>query len=296
MAVKARANDMSRSADVQYCWNAHSQLRNSGVNQMFERQGRGFIDNNTKLKKLRETVEHEKMCSRKWDHNFGIYQYTDQGKITEFARRQFRSTKAFQIPRDCPNVRRRSNFFTGIHPDAEKLDTFACPVRDRYMETTYLRQTGLTQPIEVPEETGKRCKRDIPKREYRDFESRRTSNASSRTASDFNPAANPKKSTLGDIEGGYPPPNVKEKYAISVIRRNPDSLPYYLQKKDFVGPVTLHRPVENTDAKRSLTRCVSAPEIPGPHGVAAPPRHHTVFKGRDNWEPVGNWMNSSGHW
>jgi hypothetical protein len=288
MAVKARANDMILAADRQYCW-SNSQQRNSGVNQTFVSTPRGFIDNNYKLKKVREVVEHEKMCSRKWDHNFGQHQYTEEGKITEFARRQFRSSKAFQTPLDCPAMRRRSNFFTGIHPDAEKLDTFATPVRDRYMETTYRRQTGLTQPIEVPEETGFRCRRDIPKREYREYDSRRSDRASNRGGRDpSDPLANPEK--------GYPQPNSKEKYAIAVIRRNPDVLPYYLKPADFTGPVTLHRPVENTEANRRLTRTVSAPEIPGPHGVTGPPRHHSVFNTRDNWEPVGNWMNSSGYW
>jgi len=157
------------------------------------------------------------------------------------------------------------------------------------METTYRRQTGLTQPIEVPEETGIRCRRDIPKREYREYDSRRSDNASTRGGRDPNePLANPEK--------GYPEPNSKEKYAIAVIRRNPDTLPYYLKKTDFTGPVTLHRPVENTEANRRLTRTVSAPEIPGPHGVTGVPRHHSTFNTRDNWEPVGNWMNSSGYW
>jgi len=288
MAVKARGNDMIVAADRQYCW-SNSQLRNNGVNNTFVRTPRGFIDDNYKLKKLREVVEHEKMKSRQWQHTFGANQYTEEGKISEFARRQFRSSKAFAMPRDCAQVRKRSNFFTGIHPDPEKLDIFAMPVKTRYMETTFRRQTGLTQPIEVPEETGERCRKDIPKREYREYDSRRSDNASSRGGRDMSVP-------LGDVEAGYAPPNVKEKYAIAVIRRNPDVLPYYLQRSDFTGPVTLHRPVENTEANRRLTRTVSAPEIPGPHGVTGPPRHHSKFNSRDNWEPVGNWMNSSGYW
>ena len=33
-------------------------------------------------------VEHEKMKSRQWQHTFGANQYTEEGKISEFARRQ----------------------------------------------------------------------------------------------------------------------------------------------------------------------------------------------------------------
>lgn len=276
---------MVTAYDRQYVW---SNSQHTGVNQQFVRTPRAMIDTNNQLKILRERVEHEKMGSRKWEFNFGQNMYTDAGKPSEFARRQFRSSKCLQIPRDHT---RRSNFFTGIHPRAAKLDQFACPSQDKLMETVYARQTGLTQPHEVAEETGERCRRDIPKQEYRDFSSRRTSDASGSARS-----ARSRSVALGDEERGFPRPNVKEKFAIATIRRNRLVLPYYLTQKSFSGPVGLHRPTENTKANRKLSRCVSAPEVPGPHGVYAPPRHHTQFKGRDNHEPVGNWMNSSGYW
>jgi hypothetical protein len=287
MAVKNRPNDMVTWYDRQYCW---SNSQHTGINQMFVRTPRKMIDTNLQLKVLREKVEHEKMGSRKWEYNFGNHMYTDAGKPSEFARRQFRSSKCFQIPRDN---KRRSNFFTGIHPKAEKLDTFACPTRDKLMETTYARQVGLTQPDEVAEETGFRCRNDIAKEEYRDFSSRRTSEASS-AREHIRQRSTP--TCRYDIEGGFPPPNAKEKFAIATIRRNPGVLPYYMTRQEYIGPVTMHRPTENTQANRQLNRCVSAPEVPGPHGVYGPPRHHSMWRGRDNHEPVGNWMQGSGYW
>lgn len=283
MPVEARANDMATSYDRAYV-TTHSQAR---ACQDFKRSPRGWIDTNWKLKRSRECTEKEKRGSRRWQQNFGVNQFTEGGKLSEFARRQYRSSKLMQRPRSPKET--RTYFFNGINTNPAKLDVYSMPSHDRFMETCSSRQTGLEQATEVPQETGERCRLEVDPEEYRRFSSRRTHSAPS-----IGSSRRPGRRTLGDPENGWPVPNSCEQSAVATLRRNENIIPYYLKPQDFRGSVTMSRTTSNEFGRPLNRRASNEPER-GPHGTVGPPRHKSQFKGRDNWEPVGNWMNSSGY-
>jgi len=272
--------------------------------------------------------------SRKWEYNFGDHQYTDSGKPSEFARRQYRSSKLMQRPVTPGSA--RSYFFQGINTSPSVLDQNRMPSQDRYMETVYCHQTGLTQPLEIPDESGFRCKNELPKEVYRDFASRRSNSA--RSISSTSTARRRDRHARYADGHGKPAPNWNEQASINTLRCHELGLPYYLGATDYHGPPGMHHTVDNigtvishrgsaspggtkgelprrsaSSSAREWPVCpgtrvaknVPSPSThvrdlrrtqwPSPHGVTAPPKCPPTWDTRDNWDPVGKWMNGSGY-